>query len=306
VADPAAPKAPPQGWREGTRELRFTFGEFKLGTARFRAWTAEPHSLRGPEALETLPPFSAVPGDVSVLAIQSLPVSATLPTLARRPDALRYVVAHFNHYSIEIEGTFEDYLARLSGKSRHEMARKVRRFETHAAGKHELREYRTPAEIPEFLQRASALSKATYQERLLDVGLPDDPGFAKELAAAASRDDVRGYILSIGGAPVAYGYSPGIFLLNGMLKRIHAENRFRVFDFGSGDAQYKRSYATTSRQCATVLQFRRTARNALIISGHRALTAVSDACVRLLKTLGVKDRLKRLLRRAPRASEKGG
>jgi CelD/BcsL family acetyltransferase involved in cellulose biosynthesis len=101
-------------------------------------------------------------------------------------------------------------------------------------------------------------------------------------------------------------HSPGIFLLQEMLKRIHAEKRFRLFDFGSGDAQYKRSFATRSRRCATVLQFRRTFRNWLIVTSHRALTGFSDGCVRLLKSLGMKDRVKRLFRRSTRTPPSPG
>lgn len=315
------PRVPPGGWVDGVREIRFTFGEFKIATARLRAWIAKPGSLSGLGALAKIPVFSEVPEDVRVLAIQSLPVDSDLPKVTTLPGAIRYVPAHFNHYAIELRGSFDDYLAGLSGKSRHEMARKVRRFLAHSAGRHELREYRAAAEIEEFVRRAAELSRMTYQGRLLAVGLPEGPEFVRNLEAAAVRDDVRGYLLAIDGRAIAYGYcravddvlvfehtgydpdlsacSPGIFLLQEMLKRVHAEKRFRVFDFGSGDAQYKRSYATVSRRCATVLQFRRTFANRWIVASHRGLTTLSDACVRFLKTLGIKDRVKRLLRRAP-------
>jgi CelD/BcsL family acetyltransferase involved in cellulose biosynthesis len=310
--------APPAGWVEGVREIRFTFGEFRIWTARIRAWVFEGHFLQAGGALAAMPSFSEVPPDIEVLAIQSLPVEGDLPKVTQLPDAIRYVPAHFSHHCIEIDGTFEGYLAGLSGKSRHEMARKVRRFAAYSAGRHELREYRAPGEMAEFVRVASALSKTTYQGRLLDVGLPDTPEFAEELEAAAAKDDVRSYLLFVDGGPVAYGYcrargdvlsfehtgydaeaaphSPGIFLLNEMLKRVHAERRFRIFDFGSGDAQYKRSYATTSRRCATVYHFRRSLGNRLLVASHRAVTGLSDACVRVLKTIGVKDRVRRFLR----------
>jgi CelD/BcsL family acetyltransferase involved in cellulose biosynthesis len=315
-------------WKEGSRDLRFTFGEFRIGTVRFRAWIRQKHFLRSePGDLARMPPFAEVPPEIEVLVVQSHPVDADLPALTRLPGALRYVPAHFNHYCIEIPESFDAYLAALSGKSRHEMARKVRRFTEHAAGRHELRDYRTPEGMSEFTGLAGSLSRMTYQGRLLDVGLPEGPAFVAELESAAARDEVRAYLLLLEGRPAAYGYcraaedvlvfehtgydpslaghSPGIFLLHEMLARLCAERRFRIFDFGTGDAQYKRSYATTSRRCATVLQFRRTWKNGLIVRAHRALTAFSDGCVRALAGLGIKDRVRRLLRRsaAPRASE---
>jgi hypothetical protein len=45
-----------------------------------------------------------------------------------------------------------------------------------------------------------------------------------------------------------------------------------------------------------VLQFRRTLGNALLVSSHRALTAFSDGCVRLLDAIGLKRRIRRLFR----------
>jgi CelD/BcsL family acetyltransferase involved in cellulose biosynthesis len=310
----------PARWTEKSRELRFTFGEFRLWTANFRAWVLEKHYLDcGPEDLAGLPPFAEVPSGIQVLVLPSHPVAAELPALTRLPAALRYVPAHFNHYCIELPGSLEAYLAGLSGKSRHEMARKVRRFTEHAAGRQELRAFREVGEMAEFVRLAGSLSRMTYQGRLLAVGLPEGPAFVAELEAAAARDEVRGYLLLLDGRPVAYGYcrvagdvllfehtgydpalaehSPGIFLLREMLSRIFAECRFRVFDFGTGDAQYKKSYATSCRRCATVLQFRPTLKNALVVRAHRALIGFSDGCVRLLKTLGIKDRVRRLLRR---------
>jgi CelD/BcsL family acetyltransferase involved in cellulose biosynthesis len=311
----------PAGWVEGIREIRFTFGEYRVGAARFRAWTSDRHFLACDERmLESLPAFDQVPAAIDVLVVPSLPVTTDLPKIGKPPGALRYVLAHFNHYCIELGASFEDYLARLSGKSRHEMARKVRRFLDHAAGRHEIREYRDSSAMREFLELAGALSRTTYQGRLLDAGLPQGPEFLAELEAAAARDDVRGWILLLEGRAVAFGYcraagdvmlfehtgydpalaqhSPGIFLLHAMLSQVFGEKRFRVFDFGTGDAQYKRSYATTSRRCAAVWVFRRNLRNRMIVGTHRALTGFSDGCVRFLKTLGIKDRVRRLLRRS--------
>lgn len=315
----AAADPPPPGFVRGTRELRFSLGEFTLGRVRFPAWVARAHVLDPATALATLADFSSVPPDVRVLAIQSLPVAADLPVVTRSNGWLRYVPAHFQHHVIDLAGGFEDYLGRLSRKSRHEMERKSRRFEAHAAGRHELRIFRAPSEMAEFLDRAGTVSRMTYQSRLLRTGLPEGPAFLKELEAAAAHDDVRGYLLTIAGAPVAYGHcradgdvlvfehtgydpalaphSPGIFLLRDILVRVHAEKRFRMFDFGTGDAQYKRSYATSSRRCATVLSFRRTWTNALLVGSHRTLTRFSDGCVAVLARLGVKDRIKRMLRR---------
>src|SRR5262245_8274481 len=92
------PTVPPAGWVDGTRELRFTFGEFSIFTKRLRAWIARPGTVRGVDDLARLPAFAGVPSDVRLLAMQSVPVDGTLPAVTRLTDAIRYVPAHFNHY----------------------------------------------------------------------------------------------------------------------------------------------------------------------------------------------------------------
>src|SRR5207244_2609283 len=86
-------------------------------------------------ALAAIPAFSEVPREVGVLVVPSVPVAADLPRVSKKVGAIRYVPAHFTHYCIELPRTFDEYMAGLSGKARHEMMRKVRRFAAFSGGR---------------------------------------------------------------------------------------------------------------------------------------------------------------------------
>jgi hypothetical protein len=198
------------------------------------------------------------------------------------------------------------------------MLRKTRKFNAYASAGVACAEYRTEREIADFYAEALAVSRKTYQARLLQVGLPESDEFRNELLALASRDSVRGYILFFDHRPIAYAYcravqdvllyettgydpefrkwSPGIVLLHGILERIFAEQRFRFLDLGSGEAHWKRSHATHSSSGATFFYFPPTATCIFTVLLHATLTGLSNAIVGLLSVLHLKQSTKKLLR----------
>ncbi len=68
--------------------------------------------------------------------------------------------------------------------------------------------YKAPGEMPEFFRLARAVSKITYQEKLLDAGLPDSEEFRHEMERLAQQGRVRGFILFYQNKPVSYLYCP--------------------------------------------------------------------------------------------------
>jgi hypothetical protein len=175
----------------------------------------------------------------------------------------------------------------------------VRRYTEQSGDAVELRSYRSLPEARELYPLACAVSGKTYQQRLLDVGLPKTPAFEAELLGGAERDAMRGYLLFHRGMPIAYAYcrmigdclqfryigydpafgdwSAGIVLIYEALRSAIGEGRFAVLDFGLGEAQYKRVFATGSLCCATVFFFRPTARHLFTVALHRACIAASDS-----------------------------
>ena len=66
----------------------------------------------------------------------------------------------------------------------------------------DVRSYRTPGEIAEFLRLVRPLDERTYQTRLLGVGLPQGEQAEQEAIALAADDSLRAFLLFQGGEPL--------------------------------------------------------------------------------------------------------
>jgi CelD/BcsL family acetyltransferase involved in cellulose biosynthesis len=234
------------------------------------------------------------------------------------PPWLTYVPARYPRYYVDLQGSFEDYCARFSSKTRAMLKKKARRFATLSGGDIDLRRFTTPAAVSEFYELARDLSARTYQEKVLDAGLPASEDFRESVLARAAADEVRAWLLMHQGAPVSYlylyecdgdlvyaylGYAPGYAahsvgtVLQWLaLEDLFREGRFRCLDFTEGEAEQKRLFATGRLECADVLFLRPTVRNRLVTRAHAVFTGTVEAAGMGLDKLGLRWRLKRLLR----------
>lgn len=155
----------------------------------------------------------------------------------------------------------------------------------------------------------------TYQERLLEAGLPQDE--LPRLVEWAKRDAVRGWILFLDGRPASYlhcpaegdtlvyahlGYdpalaelSPGTVLQLEALRMLIDERRFRLLDFTEGEGAHKSRFATGAVDCVDLLLLKPSFAN---IAAARALTAFDAAAAGkgVASRLGVESLARRLLR----------
>jgi len=188
-----------------------------------------------------------------------------------------FVRQRYPHHYADLGLGYEAYLATFSAKTRSSLKRKARKLADRSGGTLDVRVYRTPAELAEFFADARAVSALTYQEKLLDAGLPED---LAEMQALAARDQVRAFLLFVDGRAVAYLYAPGegatlryehlgydpafgewsvgsVLQLEAM-RLLMEEGRFRWFDFTEGDGQHKRAFATGSIPSVDLLLLRPT------------------------------------------------
>ena len=312
--------------------LSFTLGEFSLFRVPFQLWVWTPHftaesSSRSPHPVEDLNPFlrpemvtqsGIIKGDG--IAFPSYPTPAEdLPRLTTQGNYLRYIRSSYRRFIVDLGGSFEDYEKKFSSKTRTTLRKKVRKFAELSGGTIDWRVYKTSREIDEFLTIAHALSARTYQDKLLDAGLPDTPAFRSHAQELANADSVRAYLLFHDQKPVSYvfcpatedgaviyeyvGYdpeyrelSPGTVLQYLLLENLFAEGKFRLFDFTEGEGAHKELFSTGFIRCADIYFFRRTARNRLLVSSNVALSSLSRNIVGLLKKLGVHKRVKAMIR----------
>ncbi|SMF61346.1 GNAT family N-acetyltransferase [Allosphingosinicella indica] len=243
-----------------------------------------------------LPDLTGADGDGYL--VTSLP-EALLPAFrAARPDLAAFVRQRYPRRYADLRQPFDAWLGGLSGATRSGLKRKLRK-----AADTEVRAFHRPEQVADFHRHARAVSALTYQERLLDAGMPDGRDVVAEIAALAARDAMRGWVLFVKEQPIAYLYapaagdtliyaylghdpayghlSPGTVLQAEAFRELMAEGRFARFDFTEGDGQHKRQFATGAVNCVDVLLLRRTPAN--LATG--ALLAAFDGGVAAAKTV---------------------
>jgi CelD/BcsL family acetyltransferase involved in cellulose biosynthesis len=214
--------------------------------------------------------------------------------------------------------SFAEYKDKFSSKTRSTLNRKIRKYAEYCGGEISWRVYRTPEEMPEFFQLARAVSRITYQEKLLDAGLPDSEEFQHEMKRLAEQGQARGFILFHQERPVSYlycpvddgvliyaflGYDPeymnysvGTVLQWLALESLFEENEFRFFDFTEGQSEHKKLFATHSVQCANVFFLRSSLRNKFLLHSQKAFDDFSKSVGDMLHHLGIKTVVKKLMR----------
>ena len=305
------------GWHPFEYEFKLHLGEIAL--IRFML-PVQRRVFSLPEIRDAIsqPTLPELPASSVGYLLANIPQPCAERTISRRNGWLSYCLKSYSRSYIDMSGDFEAYQAKFSGKTRSGIKRKVKKFGQQAGGL-DLRSYRTPSEIETFFELARPVSAASYQERLLDCGLPDDAGFVADAMAAAAHDNVRAFLLFADDTPVSYLYcpvhdgvleyaylgyvpefarlSPGTVLQWLAMEQLFAEQCFSAFDFTEGDSEHKRFFGTHQVPCSLQLLLRPTRKHQLLLWLHRITESGSAFVVDLLDGLGLKQRLKRWIRR---------
>lgn len=212
--------------------------------------------------------------------------------------------------------TMEELWSAMPGTQRKKLRRELRLFE----GGRVLRA-REARDVRDFVACAHAVSKRSWQAERLGVRVRDDEAERERFSFVASKGALRSYLLLKDDRPVAFtvghqwagrfvleeiGFdrafarsSPGTVLLLRVLEDLLAEDRPEIFDFGFGDALYKRQLANRTTRSATVLVLpdRLGARaTAALLQGSAALRARARSA---LAATGLYARLRALSRSRP-------
>ncbi|HEX5478748.1 MAG TPA: GNAT family N-acetyltransferase [Dehalococcoidia bacterium] len=175
--------------------------------------------------------------------------------------------------SVELPGSWEEYLGRLSKKDRHEMRRKLRRLDS--GGDVELRVITEPDAASEQLDTLFKLMRISshHKEEFLDR--PGMEAFFRAVVPAMAREGMlRFYVLTLDALPVACvlnfdlgrvlymynsGYDPeyahyGVGLMSkALLIREAIESGRSCVDFMRGDEAYKYDLGGTDQQVYRLL-----------------------------------------------------
>lgn len=209
------------------------------------------------EAVQTVPAGTA-------LRFDSLPDEAVGPIVAglSRAGIDPAVDPHSTTAVLALPPSFDEYLASIGKKERHELRRKRRRYEG-AAGPLRLVQATGEGEVfdqfVEFHRRSPGDKGSFMNPRMVGFfgeliqlsGWQIDAlvGGAGEVAAAAFsfEDDSGYYLYNSAYDPDLHHLSPGQVLLGALIEQ-GIERRRAVFDFLKGDETYKYRLGSTARQ----------------------------------------------------------
>ena len=301
------------------RRPMYLFGR-KLFHVATPLWVCATHFSRLSDDADAIPAPLVEHPEAGGAVIGSQPVRADLPLLERRGDLYRWVPKHFDRQLVRTIGGFAEYLAKFSGKTRYNLTRKAKKY-LEAAGPAPLKIYRTPDELGAFLAAAATLASKTYQARVFGNQLPNTPEFVAHARALAAEGRTRGVILEHQGRPACFWWftldsgvllseftgfdaelralSPGTALLYMLLPSLFEDPAVEVLDFGEGDNDYKRLFATESRRCAEVFWLRVRPSTVAMVGIETALVKLRQAMKPLedeLERRGWRAKLKRLVR----------
>lgn len=264
------------------------------------------------------PPTDPLTADSQGFSIHALRIAAKQPTVCTSGDYLCYTQLQYRHCFIDLGLSFEDYQKTFSSKTRSTISRKIKKYAEHCGGSISWKTYKAPSEMRAFWESAREVSAKTYQENLLDAGIPDSEEFAREMETLASNDRVRAYILFDGPHPVAYlycpvhdgvliyaylGYDPaymkmsvGTVLQWLAVEQIFSESCFQFFDFTEGQSEHKRLFSTNEVLCANVIFLKKSLGNKALIHSHLLMGKISKGLGDSFSKLGIKTRIKKFIR----------
>ena len=219
------------------------------------------------------------------------------------------------HWAISMPGTMDQLYKRYSPKNRSNLRRLTNRLEKTYHDQIKVITYTHQDEVDKAIEAITKISAQTYQSQLYNV---DSEQIRILLKLAASRGWLRTFVLIIDEEPVAFeialrygqsyfglytGFDPkwkqyriGTVILLKFIESICGDPEAKLFDFGFGDAPYKRLYADICWQEVSVYLFAARPYPLLINLLHSTITGLSLGILWSLNKTGSTGRIKRLWR----------
>lgn len=221
---------------------------------------------------------------------------------------------------VDLPESLDSYLKTLGSNTRQDLRRQERRLLKQCADAVSCEVYVSTDDAERFLAIAAKLSSATYQHRLLDLGIRNDHATRMRLRALAEKGWFRGYILRCNDAPAAFmlgylhegtyysadiGYdakwaewSVGNVLHLAVIRDLIAlAPRPARFDFMYGDSANKERLSNSFRTERNLYLFPRSGRWVVLVGVLTVLNRLSESAGTGLERLGIKPRIRRFLRR---------
>ncbi|UQA62095.1 GNAT family N-acetyltransferase [Polyangium aurulentum] len=221
-------------------------------------------------------------------------------------------------WRIDLPETFDGYVKSLGSRGRRMIRSAVKKLEGDNDGSLRVERCTRHEDLPRFFEAIEHISQRSWQGTKLGRVLRADT-HGDRIRAYVDRGWLRGHVLRIGEAPVAFvlgvqaygtylydepGYDPawapeqpGVILLARILQDLCAENGARHFDFGEGDALYKRILSSGMHDEVRLDLVRKSVYAGAARFIHRTSSDAGRLAREALDKLGLRDEVRRLLRR---------
>lgn len=325
VAKDNTPEAILVGRIEDTR-LEIKFGYKTLLSPRVRRLTLIHGGLLGNGSNENCAVFissllkSLSEGEADLVWFNHLEVDSPLHRAALEGPGLVsrdcFPVMH-QHWKISIPGTFAELCQSRSRNTRHNISRYTKHV-LESFGKDLLvRNFSEKTQLKQLMADTEAIAAKSYH-RGLEAGFVNSQQTRRLTALALERGWLRAYVLYVRGTPCAFlnglrygntcfgsttGYDPkyrefrlGTFLLQRMLEDLCREGGVEAFDFGFGDAEYKRHWADNGWQEASIYIFAPSLRGVLLNLLRTPFLGLSAVAERVLTRTYLLQKVKRMWR----------
>lgn len=252
------------------------------------------------------------------LFLRSAPDRLAFETSGIASSMLFYPFYSYPRSWVETEGGFEDYLQGFSRISRKGLKRRTKKLTGLSKGSLDIRRYDQADGMAIFQKDARSVSAKTFQEMLVNEGLPADQSFLHRMHQLALLEQCYGSILYLDDQPISYFYceqqgsgwlatyggfdpayarlSPGTVHLLRILEDCFNDQQCALFDLGPGASGYKQFFSTHDVPCTDILILNKTVKNHLLVAAHRTLAALTEKCRALVETLKLRERLRQKLR----------
>lgn len=171
-------------------------------------------------------------------------------------------------------------------------------------------------QVEQFATAAASIVKQTYQAAI-GVGAQDTPAYRALLAEMAEAGSLRGYLITGNDEPIAYvigdrwGHTFSLWALSFLPQYSHlspgtvavrkameslADEGVVDFDFGWGDAEYKKRYGDRLVDELDFVYYSRRIAPSLEFGTNRVLGTAKAAANEALSRLGARDKVRKMLR----------
>jgi hypothetical protein len=207
-------------------------------------------------------------------------------------------------YLLQIPENSAAYLSRMSSKAKAALKRGKKLAES-VGGKLEVTRIDSEHQVGDFLADAVRVSQNSWQHDVLGNRITDsemDRSWGKSLARAGL---LRSYLLKCGHRACAFlvgyqfngvfqyvevgydrefsKYSPGTVLLLMLIQDLCDYDPPTLLNFGMGDADYKRRFGSMQREDVSIVVFRKSLKNYLLVRSHALLRFLVRVVRRIVK-----------------------